>query len=179
MANFEEIQEDESYTDSEYEEDEDEYSVNNESIFLSESESELESGSNTEFNSDSDLSVDFEDLDKDTQNEIFLDEMKILIENIIEDNVKCLEDLNDVELLNEDDLFIMNYFQEQDNNFKINILKVIFAKLILLQFNDTISIKNITNISITLEPFNVDVNGLNEEETEKINSFFMNYLETK
>ena len=42
MANFEEIQEDESFTGSEYEEDEDEYSVNNESIFLSESESELE-----------------------------------------------------------------------------------------------------------------------------------------
>lgn len=169
MTNFEEIQEHEFLSESEGDAmsfyDSDEFNSND----ADQDENSISSGSV--------LSVDVEDLDTDMENELLFEEMKNLIQQIINDEITLIEEVNETELLDFEDLNIMNYFQEQNNNFKINMLRVIFAKLILQNLNETINIANIKNISITLDPCVINVIGLNEEDTEKINNFFMNYLE--
>ena len=181
MANFEETGEYESFSssdsnsDSEYGEDEDD------EMTLYETDEESLNDNESLFSLDSELStnIEIEELDTNMENKVFLDKIKDLIQNIIQDKLTTIEEIRESGLLDEDDITIMNHFENQVNNFKKNILKVIFAKLILLQFNETIDISTITNISITLNPCNIEVIGLNTEDTEKINDFFMHYLETK
>ena len=183
MANFEETEEYEifsssdSNSDSEYGEGEDE----DDELTLYETDEDSLNDNESLFSLDSELStnIEIEELDTNIENKVFLDKIKDLIQNIILDKLTTIEEIHESGLLDEDDITIMNHFENQDNNFKKNILKVIFAKLILLQFNETIDISTITNISITLNPCNIEVIGLNTEDTEKINDFFMHYLETK
>ena len=181
MANFEKTEEYESFSssnsDSEYGEGDDEDDV----LTLYETDEDSLNDNESLISLDSVLStnVEVEEINTNTENNIFLDKIKDLIQNIILDKITSIEEIHESELLDEDDITIMNHFENQDNNFKKNILKVIFAKLIILQFNETIDISNITNISITLNPCNIEVIGLNTENTKIINDFFIHYLETK
>ena len=128
---------------------------------------------------DSDKSVGTEHLDSEDEREIILDYIKDLIYDIASGEITTIEEIVDNNILDNEEINTIKYFQEQSDDFKINTLKVIFAKVILYQFNETINIANIKNMSITLNPCMIEVYGLNEEETKIIDNFFMHYLETK
>ena len=82
----------------------------------------------------------------------------------------------------QEDINMMYYFQDEDKdnyNFKISALRIIFAKIIIMKFNDTINIRNITGLSITINPLDISINGLNNDEEKILRDFFIMYLEPK
>ena len=86
------------------------------------------------------------------------------------------------EVMNNEDINMMYYFQDEDKdnyNFKISALRIIFAKIIIMKFNDTINIRNITGLSITINPLDISINGLNNDEEKILRDFFIMYLEPK
>ena len=111
-----------------------------------------------------------------------LKKLKILIDSILNKEIETIKELKQNDLIDNEDINMMYYFQREDKDnysFKISALRIIFAKIIIMMFNDNINIGNITGLSITINPLEIKINGLNNDEAELIHDFFIMYLESK
>ena len=111
-----------------------------------------------------------------------LKNLKGLIDSILNKEIETIKELKQNELIDNEDINMMYYFQGEDKDnysFKISALRIIFAKIIIMMFNDNINIGNITGLSITINPLQIKINGLNKDESDLIHDFFIMYLESK
>lgn len=111
-----------------------------------------------------------------------LKKLKVLIDSILNKEIETIKELKQNELIDNEDINMMYYFQGEDKDnysFKISALRIIFAKIIIMMFNDNINIGNITGLSITINPLQIKINGLNKDEADLIHDFFIMYLESK
>ena len=111
-----------------------------------------------------------------------LESLRFLIHSILNEEINTINEMKQNEVIDNEDINMMYYFQDEDKdnyNFKISALRIIFAKIIIMKFNDTINIRNITGLSITINPLDISINGLNNDEEKILRDFFIMYLEPK
>ena len=124
-----------------------------------------------------------EDEEEEEEEEDYeLESLRILIHSILNEEIKTINEMKKNELIDNEDINMMYYFQgeyKNNYNFKISALRIIFAKIIIMKFNNKLNIKNITGLSITINPLEISITGLNNDEEKILRDFFIMYLEPK
>lgn len=152
---------------------------------ISFSNSEEESDSDLEDNVESEVEDEQIDTntipDPDPESEL-LENYKTLIHSVTNNEITNNKELEKLNILSPDNIETLCYYEnnsKENYDFKTYTLRFIFTKIILLKFSNSVNLKNITNLHITLDPVEIIIEGLTPEETMLMKNFFLLYLEVK
>lgn len=122
-----------------------------------------------------------EEAEHDEESEI-LENYKTGIHGIIHGTILCNKQLEELNILNQESLKTLYYYEnkyKENYDFKSYALRIIFTKIIILKFKNSVELRSITNLHITLDPLEITIEGLNAEDTKLMKDFFIMYLESK
>lgn len=158
--------EDESISDMDSEGEEEDQDEQPETDEVSEHNEEAEHDEDAEHNEDAEI----------------LENYKTGIHGIIHGTILCNKQLEELNILNQESLKTLYYYEnkyKENYDFKSYALRIIFTKIIILKFKNSVELRSITNLHITLDPLEITIEGLNAEDTKLMKDFFIMYLESK